>query len=269
MRFKPFHALLPLLALSLAGCFGPSPSPGMIAAPGPYDMGMSIAAPDMASGPSLYDAYHQVQRYVSLHYGEARMVKSWADQVGSSGRIAKDGTWYFTYAVSYKVAPAASASPEVVPADQSSASYAAQGVEVPSRFETQYLTLALTGTNQLLAPETLKATAIETFDFGRALSLSKVLDICAQNGLNMGPFGVKVALRAGDDGGAVYEIDNTLSFQSPQGSPQPVYRGKMPYPSPTSAPYPYDQPYYGGGYAQSRLGTFVVDAYTGELLARP
>lgn len=80
---------------------------------------------------------------------------------------------------------------------------------------------------------------------------------------------MNVRLRAGDDGGAVYEIDNTFSYQNPRAMPQPVYRGKMPYPNPSANPYPYDQPYYGGGYGPSRLGKFVVDAYTGELLDRP
>lgn len=271
MRFKPF-VVLPLLALSLAGCFGSSP-PSMVAAPMPtmpypgMPVAMPSAMPDMSNGPSLYDAHHQVQRYVSLHYSDARMVKSWAEKVGASGRIATDGTWNFTYAVKYQASPAATTSSDV---QTSTSSFETQAVDVPSRFETQYLTFALTGTNQLLAPEALKtAVAPDTFDFEQALSLGKVLEICQQYGLGIGSFGLKVTLRAGDDGGAVYEIDNSLTYQQPYGMQQPVYRGKMPYPYPTANPYPYDQPYGGGGYAPTKLGVFVVDAYTGELLDHP
>ncbi|MNT82482.1 hypothetical protein D3C72_2222180 [compost metagenome] len=86
----------------------------------------------------------------------------------------------------------------------------------------------------------------------------------------MGPYGLKVALRATSDGGAVYELDNSLSYQNAYASPAPVYGGKMPYPSPSAYPNAYDQPYYGGGgNGAGRLGTFVVDAYTGKVLSRP
>lgn len=272
MRFKPFHAVLPLMALSLAGCFGVTPRPVMVApVEPPYGgIGGSVAmpapmpAPDLTSGPSLYDAHHQVQRYVALHYGEARMVKAWSDQVGATGRISREGTWLFTYAVPYQAATD-SANPE-----QATSSFGTQGVDVPSRFETQYLTFALTGTNQMLAPESLSSTSEASFDFGRAIALAKVLELCAQDGLSVGPFGLKVALRATSGGGAVYEIDNSLSFQNAYASPSPVYGGRMPYPSPSPNAYAYDQPYYGGGgYGTGRLGTFVVDAFTGKVLSRP
>ncbi|MBO9539363.1 hypothetical protein J7643_02080 [bacterium] len=272
MRFKPIHAMLPLMALSLTGCFGASPAPIAVMPTEPMYGGMPVSiavpAPELTNGPSLYDAHHQVQRYVTLHYGEARMVKAWSDQVGSVGRIGREGTWYFTYAVPYQPAATDSANP-----DEASPSFTAQGVDVPSRFETQYLTFALTGTNQLLAPESLSTTSEATFDFGRAIALSKALELCAQDGMSAGPNGLKVALRATSGGGAVYEIDNSLSYQNAYASPQPpVYRGKMPYPMPSATPYPnyaYDQPYYGGGYGPGRLGTFVVDAYTGKVLSRP
>ncbi|MNK85644.1 hypothetical protein D3C87_1055290 [compost metagenome] len=246
MRFYPFAVLAPLLSLSLVGCPGPSymmtsppmsvsdypgrvpyPSPSATAYPYQPDVQPS-AAPVNMDGLSLDDAHQQVRRYLTLHYPGAELVSVQSTQVGANARIPRQSTWAFTY----QMKQATPSSPSV------------QAVEIPSQFESQYLTFTLSGSGVLQAPEAKKRLGHDSgsVHYDQVLPLIKALEIAKSFGMGMGPLGVSVNLKPDSGVGAVYEFDNSLSSSS-----------------------------YGGNYGagNSYRGKFVIDAYTGDLVERP
>jgi hypothetical protein len=178
-------------------------------------------------GLSLDDAHQQVRRYLTLHYPGAELVSVQSSQVGANARIPRQNTWAFTY----QMKQATPSSPSV------------QAVEIPSQFETQYLTFTLSGSGVLQAPEAKKRLGQDsgTVHYDQVLSLIKALEIAKSFGMGMGPLGISVTLKPDSGVGAVYEFDNSLSSSS-----------------------------YGGNYGGSSYrGKFVIDAYTGDLVERP
>ncbi len=252
MRIRLMALTAPVLALCLAGC--PSPSfisgpvptspmpypnryPVATASPDPwYNPSPAPSAPnDMLDGLSIDDAYHQVQRYVSLHYPGAELVSAQSSQVGATGRISRAGAWVFTYLM---MVPTSSET-------TTPASPTTQSVEIPSRFETQFLAFTVTGTGQLNAPEAKVRLghAQGTVRYATVVPMGQAVEIAKSYGMSVGSAGFSVFLRPDTDNGAVYEIDNSL-FSS-------IYDGDD------------------AGAGSSLRGRFVLDAYTGELIERP
>jgi hypothetical protein len=206
-----------------------SPVPGYYPSPAPS------ATNGALDSLSIDDAYHQVQRYLSLHYPGAELVSAQSNQVGAAGRISRTGTWAFTYQMR-------------VPSDDQPtepASPTTQSVEIPTRFETKFLTFAITGSGQLMAPEAKVRLghAQGTVQYAMVVPLSMAVEIAQSYGMDVGSAGVSVFLRPDSDNGAVYELDNSLSSSI------------------------YDGGYVGTG--SPLRGRFVLDAYTGDLIERP
>lgn len=246
-------------------------------------------------GSTLYDAHHQVKRYLTLHFPDAKLVSVKANQVGANGKIAKTSDWEFTYQV--KVRPPVSPEP-VAPNPVATASLTTQAVEVPTQYEVRLLTFTFTGDGKLLAPEadTRSTDAGQTIDFDRVLYFNTIIETCLDIGMGMGPAGMQVALRPTANGGAVYEVDTSVSGREVMRVPS--------YTKATPTPYWYDQDdygryddrydgydgygdryddRYGSGYGYSRptpaptptvspryyRGKYVINAYTGEIIERP
>lgn len=240
MRIHPLAVLAPCLALVLTGCPGPTPMmpimgpgytepyyPGRAPSPAPSDY--PGAEPGMAVGPmdglSLDDAHQQVRRYLALHYPGAELVSVQSSQVGTNARISKQASWAFTYLMKQRLPAAASV----------------QTVEIPSQFDSEYLTFTLSGTGVLHAPEAKKRLGHDAgiVQYAQVLPLSKAIEIAQSFGMSMGTQGVSVLLKPDAGVGAVYELDNSLYSSG-----------------------------YGGSYGSYR-GKFVLDAYTGDLIDRP
>lgn len=231
-------------------------------------------------GSTLYDAHHQVKRYLTLHFPDARLVSVKANQVGANGKIAKTSNWEFTYQVKVR--------PPVAPEPVATASLTAQAVEVPTQYEVRLLTFTFTGDGKLLAPEadTRSTDAGQTIDFDRVLYFNTIIETCLDIGMGMGPAGMQVALRPTANGGAVYEVDTSVSGREVMRVPS--------YTKATPTPYWYDQDDYGqyddrydsgygSGYGYSQpapaptptvspryyRGKYVINAYTGEIIERP
>jgi hypothetical protein len=206
-----------------------SPDPGYYPSPAPS------ATNEVLNGLSIDDAHHQVQRYVSLHYPGAELVSVQATQVGATGRISRAGEWAFTYLM---MAPIGSET-------TNSSLPTTQSVEIPSKFETQFLTFTVTGSGQLSAPEAKVRLghAQGTVEYSTVVPLGQAVEIANSYGMSVGSAGFSVFLKPDSDSGAVYEFDNRLS---------------------TSI---YDGGYVGTG--SPLHGRFVVDAYTGDLIERP
>lgn len=232
MRPAALPVLIALTVPALAGCPSnpfmtstapgitttrpmPMPSPAPIGYPG---MGMPLA-PLVADGPSMDDAYHYVHNYVSRHYPGAELVLVRSQQVGLPGRIARTGSWSFTY--SALVSQPASGS-------------TTQAVEIPSQFEGRQLTFKLSGQNELFAPEVKEKADLAAIDYARVIPLGKALEICQGFGMAMGPAGVSAALLADPQHGALYEID--YSVVSQPGSGSYGYDRGYPYAQPTPSP---------------------------------
>lgn len=213
----------------------PMPSPAPLGYPG---MGAPLA-PLIADGPSMDDAYHYVQNYVSRHYPGAQLAAVRSAQVGMPGRIARTGAWSFTYR-------ALTSQP---------ASSSTQAVEIPSVFEGRQLTFKLSGTNELFAPEVTETAELQAIDYAQVIPLGQALEICRGLGLTIGPAGVSAALRSDPQRGALYEIDYSVNY---------------PWSTPAPGPYGYDRGYPAvlptPSPAYSR-GTYRLDAITGALLA--
>ena len=241
MRIHPLAILAPSLSLILVGCPSPSymvptsPSmpypayPSRTPSPAPdYYPGVTpSSAPVLMDGLSLDDAHQQVRRYLTLHYPGAELVSVQSSQVGANARIPKQSTWAFTYQMKQRTPEG----PTV------------QAVEIPSQFDSQYLTFTLSGAGVLQAPEAKKRLGHDagTVHYDQVLPLMQALDIAQSFGMGMGPLGISLVLKPDAEVGAVYELDNSLS-----------------------------SPSYGGNYGGSSYrGTFVLDAYTGDLIERP
>jgi hypothetical protein len=180
-------------------------------------------------GLSLDDAHQQVRRYLTLHYPGAELVSVQSPQVAANARISKQSNWAFTYLVK-------SRTPEAP---------AVQAIEIPSQFDSQYLTFTLSGSGVLQAPEAKKRLGhdVGTVQYDQVLPLSQALKIAQSFGMGIGSPGVSVYLKPDAGVGAIYELDNSLS--------SPGYGGSY------------------GGVGSSYRGTFVIDAYTGDLVERP
>jgi hypothetical protein len=229
-------------------------------------------------GSTLYDAHHQVKRYLTLHFPDAKLVSVKANQVGANGKIAKTSSWEFTYQAMVRAqqpAPTPTASPSLT----------TQAVEIPTQYDVRLLTFTFTGEGKLLAPEadTASTDTGATIDFDRVLYFNKVIETCLDIGMGMGPAGMQVALRPSANGGAVYEIDTSVSGREIQAlsygtsywyedtyyydeveydeyyekdSRNTTYRNPQPAPSPTVSPQYY-------------RGKYVINAYTGDIIQRP
>ncbi|HEY9855729.1 MAG TPA: hypothetical protein V6D05_08340 [Stenomitos sp.] len=211
----------------------PMPLPMMTSAPAYPVTGYPVPTL-VGDGSSMDDAYHYVQRYAATHYPGAEIVAIRSAQVTLSGRIAKAGSWSFTYRA--PVAATASAS--------------TQAVDIPSQFESRQLTFTLNGNNDLFAPEVMEKVVLQPFDYTRVLPLGKALEICQSFGMAVGPGGVSVALVSDTLDGTYYEVDNSIGYQG--GSTTSYGPGSI------------------GGYAPPsyvRL-KYRIDAMTGNLLAR-
>lgn len=94
-------ALLTIMALPLTGC-PVYPHTGVPYTPGPYPYKPPVA--DSLNGPSLGDAYHDVEKWLASHYPGASLVAVDGPAVGRSGRSGGKG-WTFKYAVAAQVDP--------------------------------------------------------------------------------------------------------------------------------------------------------------------
>lgn len=216
----------------------PMPSPAPLGYPYP---GMGVpSAPLIADGPSMDDAYHYVQNYVTRHYPGAQLASVRSAQVGMPGRIAKTGAWSFTYRALVS---------------QPASSSTTQAVDIPTVFEGRQLTFKLSGSNELFAPEVTETAELQAIDYARVIPLSQALEICQGLGLTIGPAGVSAALLSDPQRGACYEIDYSVTYQ---------------WSTPAPGPYGYDRGYPAvlpnSSPAFSR-GTYRLDAITGALLA--
>lgn len=248
MRIHPLAVLAPCLTLLLAGCPGPTPFmpitgvqgypgptepyyPGRYPSPAPSDYPGTEPSTTIGlmDGLSLDDAHQQVRRYLALHYSGAELVSVQSMQVGVNARIPKQASWTFTYLMKQRLPSAAPSSPSV------------QSVEIPSQFDSEYLTFTLSGTGVLHAPEAKKRLGHDAgiIQYAQVLPLSQAMEIAQSYGMGMGFQGVSVFLKPNAEVGAVYELDNSL-YSSGFGGSYGTYRGK-----------------------------FVIDAYTGELIERP
>lgn len=256
MRRHPRFALVLGIPM-LAGCTGmytsampampgptrPGPYTGL-ATPMPYPMMTSAPVypaqvsmpPLVADGPSMDDAYHVVHRYVTMHYAGAELVAARTAQVAPTGRIAKAGTWSFTYRASVS--------------QQATSSTTIQAVEVPAQFESRQLTFRLGGNNDLFAPEVTEKAVLQPIDYARVLPLSTIVATCQSLGMPIGPGGVAASLVSDTTTGTYYEIDNGVGYIA--ATPAPYGSGSL-------------QP--AGSIAYGRL-KYRLDAYTGDLLAR-
>ena len=230
-------------------------------------------------GSTLYDAHHQVKRYLTMHYPDAKLVSVKANQVGANGKIAKSSDWQFTYQAMVRAnepAPAPSASPSVQ----------TQAVTIPTQYEVRLLTFTFTGDGKLLAPEadTVSTDSGVTIDFDRVLYFNKVIETCLDIGMGMGPAGMQVALRPTANGGAVYEIDTSVSGREIQSHSSNYgyyddyvveyeyvyyddrydsrYDNRTSYSAPKPSPSPSVSPQY-------YRGKYVINAYTGDIIQRP
>lgn len=213
----------------------PMPSPAPVGYPG---MGIPLP-PLIADGPSMDDAYHYVQNYVTRHYPGAELAAVRSAQVGMPGRIARTGAWSFTYRA--LTSPPASSS--------------TQAVDIPSVFEGRQLSFKLSGTNELFAPEVTETAELQALDYARVIPLSRALEICQGLGMPTGPAGVSVALLSDPQRRPLYEIDYNVALQWSTPAPGP-YGYDRGYPAVLPTPSP----------AYSR-GTYRLDAITGALLA--
>lgn len=228
-------------------------------------------------GSTLYDAHHQVKRYLTLHYPDAKLVSVKANQVGANGKIAKSSSWEFTYQAMVR-------SQDPAPAPSASPSLQTQAVTIPTQYDVRLLTFTFTGDGKLLAPEadTASTDSGATIDFDRVLYFNNVIETCLDIGMGMGPAGMQIALRPTANGGAVYEIDTSVSGRevmshSYGSSYSYVYEydyddddydeydyDRYSYSQPKSTPQPsptVSPQYYRGKY--------VINAYTGDIIQRP
>lgn len=241
----PLALALSCGTLAMAGC--PAPTMTEFAQPASWEGAPPSLAPSAVTGPSLDDAYHQVQRYMTQHYPEAVLVRAQGLHADSSGRITTAGTWGFTFLTQ----PAPSATNAA-----SSPSVQIQAI-IPSLFEGPLLTLTLTGALKLLAPEVAPRTApTAAIAYDRVLPAAQAIAIAQGFGMDLGSGGIDVVLGSDPIGTAVYELDNSLTYAgSPLPPPEDPKYGA--YGSPAPVPTP------------QRLGKFVVEAYTGNILGRP
>lgn len=231
------------------------------------------------TGASLFDAQHAVNRYLSLHYPQADLVRIHALMVGTNAKLAKTSAWEFTYRVRIQTVEATT-SPTPIPTPSASPSFTAQ-VTIPTSYQYRLLNFTYTGTGQLLAPEEVDDTGdtLAKIDFDRALLLSKAIDTALDIGMGVGDPGMEVTLRTTVNGGAVYELDSSVgtrqvlahmatypsypsydsSYDSWGGDDEYSYYSK---PAPKPAPTPTAKTAY-------VRGKYILDAYTGAILDRP
>ncbi|MNR80398.1 hypothetical protein D3C72_111210 [compost metagenome] len=279
MNRSTFSSLLAATALvtSLAGCVivdkGSTPIMGYPSSNDPNAVSKRYPWDQITTmeGSTLYDAHHQVKRYLTLHFPDAKLVSVQANQVGANGKIAKSSSWEFTYQTKVRTQP------EPTPAPSATPNLQTQAVEIPTQYDVRLLTFTFTGEGQLLAPEADTATLDSgaVIDFDRVLYFNKVIETCLDIGMGMGPAGMQVALRPTTSGGAVYEIDTSVSgrevmartsgtttywyddytyddrYDSKYGTTKP-----QPTPTPTVSPQYY-------------RGKYVINAYTGDIIQRP
>ncbi|HEY9897556.1 MAG TPA: hypothetical protein V6D00_00110 [Pantanalinema sp.] len=241
-------------------------------------------------GSTLFDAYHAVQRYLSLHYPDADLVRVQAQMVGTNGRVAKTSAWEFTYRVQVQaLAPTPSASAS--PAPGASASYRAQAV-VPSTFKYRLLNFVYTGKGDLLAPEEQDDTGdtLASVDFPRTILLGKAIETALDIGMGVGAPGMAITLRTTVNGGAVYELDSSVATRqtlaAQKASVYGPYYGDAYYDD--EDVYYYDSGSSYGGKTGNRYdwdvpqddryvapktsyvrGKYLLDAYTGAIIERP
>lgn len=226
------------------------------------------------TGSTLFDAQHAVNRYLSLHYPQADLVRIHAQMVGTNAKIAKTSAWEFTYRVRIQSAEPAP-SPTPVPTPSASPSFTAQ-VTIPTTYQYRLLNFVYTGNGQLLAPEEVDDTSdtLAKIDFTRAILLSKAIDTALDIGMGVGDPGMDVTLRTTVNGGAVYELDSSVGTRTILASSYPSYGSSYDswddeddyyyYPQPTPKPTP--TPYSKTAYVR---GKYLIDAYTGAILERP
>lgn len=227
------------------------------------------------SGSTLFDAQHAVNRYLSLHYPEADLVRIHAQMVGTNAKIAKTSAWEFTYRVKIQTAEPAP-SPTPVPTPSASPSFSAQ-VTIPTTYRYRLLNFVYTGNGQLLAPEEVEDTGdtLAKIDFTRAILLSKAIDTALDIGMGVGDPGMDVTFRTTVNGGAVYELDSSVGTRQILASSYPYYGSSYDsweeeeeddyyYVKPTPKPTP--TPYAKTAYVR---GKYLIDAYTGAILERP
>jgi hypothetical protein len=273
MNRPTLYSLLATTALvtSLSGCVIVDKNPpSMVGYPGatePSSVSQRYPWDQIATmeGSTLYDAHHQVKRYLTLHFPDAKLVSVKAMQVGANGKIAKTSSWQFTYQAMVRTQPAPTPSPSPTPS--------IQAVEIPTQYDVRLLTFTFTGDGKLLAPEadTVSTDSGVTIDFDRVLYFNKVIETCLDIGMGMGPAGMQIALRPTASGGAVYEIDTSVSgrevmarstttyyedFYYYEEEPSYSYKKPQPSPSPTVSPQYY-------------RGKYVINAYTGDIIERP
>lgn len=297
-----FHRFLSLFAVTccaigpLTGCVINDRSVYGLGATAPVS-GKRAPAYEM-DGSTLFDAYHAVQRYLTLHYPDADLVRVHAQMVGTNGKVAKTSAWEFTYRVQVLApSPAPSATPSPTPAPGASASYKAQAV-VPSTFKYRLLNFVYTGKGDLLAPEEQEDTGdtLATIDFPRTILLGKAIETALDIGMGVEAPGMAVTLRTTVNGGAVYELDSSVatrqtlaSMVSKRSSSYGPYYGDSYYDEVyyEEVTYDDDDRSYGGNtsgrydwdvpqddrYTPPKTtyvrGKYLLDAYTGAIIERP
>ena len=131
------------------------------------------------------------------------------------------------------------------------------------------------------------------FEFNKTVSLVKLLTEVEELGNLIGPAGVKVSIRSDAGRGAVVEIDPQVAVRDTTPAGYPTYNNSGPEPSDGPYASSAEGPYAGsanrpGGYAVKCMappewpnqyetdpngvlyrGSYLFNAYTGELIARP
>lgn len=216
-------------------------------------------------GPSLEEALHLADRYVLRHFTGLELVAAQSDQVGANGSIEPSGSWHLLYGPvasespvgTASLAPAASSSPVA------SSSVRTQATTVPDRFDSPMIMLTVTGDRRVLAPESSTATGIlRPFDFTRAIPLREAIEAYQKLGLEGNSFYLGVMIRTTESNHVVYEL-------SPNAWTPPGYSGDYLPPSPGGAQpltpnLIHSDPSWNLG-ASPSLGTFTIDAYTGNV----
>ncbi|MNX96499.1 hypothetical protein D3C86_1288180 [compost metagenome] len=283
MRFSRF---IPLIA---ATCCAIAPLTGCVirdistVSPAYGTVGSAKRAPayDM-DGSTLFDAYHAVQRYLSLHFPNAELVRVNAQMVGTNGRVAKTSAWEFTYRVQIQEPTPA---PTPTPTPAATSSYKAQAV-VPTTYKYRLLNFVYTGKGDLLAPEEQDDTSdtLAKIDFQRTILLGKAIETALDIGMGVDAPGMAITLRTTVNGGAVYELDSSVATR------QTLASKKAPAYGPYYGDSYYDDDYYYGGSSGSGSrydwdvpqddryvapkttyvrGKYLLDAYTGAIIERP
>lgn len=238
----PTCACTPLPAVTTGPCYCIHPTTG----PAPF-FPPATSAP--ASGLSLADAYQDAVRYLGTQgAGTPSLISARSEGVMADGRSGSDG-WIFVFSIAQGTMavmdlpePVATASPAPSPVAP-----------------LQEISLQVEGDGDVLAPAKLAQSGDSTISFDSLENVSSILATVAEAGGVAGPGGYSVDLRTDRQAEPVFDVVPS----QPSATPEPMI--------------PVDGPVMGGmtaiasypGSPAPISGTYVLDAYTGAILALP